>query len=166
MVESDNAMNLSFKKAHELIKESEDIKIYTHIDCDGVTAGAVLSSMLDRLEKDHEIDFISLDKMEDLEAENELTIFSDLGSGQEMENFCPSKSKTLILDHHPPIRSLDNSFNGQLVELNPHFHNIDGSYEISGGGMAYLLARTFGFVDFKLDGSFKCCWRYAEQFFR
>jgi single-stranded-DNA-specific exonuclease len=152
MVESNNAMNLSFKKAHELIKESEDIKIYTHIDCDGVTAGAVLSSMLDRLGKDHEIDFISLDKIEDLETENELTIFSDLGSGQEMDKICTSSAKTLILDHHPPIRKIGNSFNGQLVELNPHFHNIDGSYEISGGGMAYLLARTFGFVDLSWMG--------------
>jgi RecJ-like exonuclease len=152
MVESNNAMNLSFKKAHELIKESEDIKIYTHIDCDGVTAGAVLSSMLDRLGKDHEIDFISLDKIEDIESENELTIFSDLGSGQEMDKFCTSSSKTLILDHHPPIRKMDNSYNGQLVELNPHFHNIDGSYEISGGGMAYLLARTFGFIDLSWMG--------------
>jgi len=152
MVESNNAMNLSFKKAHELIKESEDIKIYTHIDCDGVTAGAVLSSMLDRLGKDHEIDFISLDKIEDIESENELTIFSDLGSGQEMDKFCTSSTKTLILDHHPPIRKMDNSYNGQLVELNPHFHNIDGSYEISGGGMAYLLARTFGFIDLSWMG--------------
>jgi single-stranded-DNA-specific exonuclease len=152
MVESDNAMNLSFKKAHELIKESEDIKIFTHIDCDGVTAGAVLSSMLDRLGKDHEIDFISLDKIEDIKSENELTIFSDLGSGQEMDKFCTSASKTLILDHHPPIRKMENSYNGQLVELNPHFHNIDGSYEISGGGMAYLLARTFGFIDLSWMG--------------
>ena len=152
MVESNNAMNLSFKKAHELIKESEDIKIYTHIDCDGVTAGAVLSSMLDRLGKDHEIDFISLDKIEDIESENELTIFSDMGSGQEMDKFCTSSTKTLILDHHPPIRKMDNSYNGQLVELNPHFHNIDGSYEISGGGMAYLLARTFGFIDLSWMG--------------
>ena len=79
MLESDNSMNLSFNKAHELIKKSEDIKIYTHIDCDGVTAGAILSSMLDRLDKDHEIEFISLDKIDDLKAENELTIFSDLG---------------------------------------------------------------------------------------
>ncbi len=65
MLEANNSMNMSFKKAHELIKNSEDIKIYTHIDCDGVTAGAVLSSMLDRLEKDHEIEFISLDKIEE-----------------------------------------------------------------------------------------------------
>jgi RecJ-like exonuclease len=152
MLESKNSMNLSFKGAHELIKKSEDIKIYTHIDCDGVTAGAVLSSMLDRLGKDHEIEFISLDKIEDLKSENELTIFSDLGSGQDMDIFSTSLSKTLILDHHPPIRKMNQEMNGELVELNPHFHNINGSYEISGGGMAYLLARTFGFIDLSWMG--------------
>ena len=152
MLESDNSINLSFNKAHELIKKSEDIKIYTHIDCDGVTAGAILSSMLDRLGKDHEIEFISLDKIDDLEAENELTIFSDLGSGQDLTEFCTSASKTLILDHHPPLRKMGQSMNGELVELNPHFHNIDGSYEISGGGMSYLLARTFGFQDLSWMG--------------
>ena len=152
MLDSNNSMNLSFRKAHEAIKSSEDIKIYTHIDCDGVTAGAVLSSMLDRLGKDHEIEFISLDRIDDLEAENELTIFSDLGSGQDMDKLCTSTSKTLILDHHPPIRKIDHSMNGELIELNPHFHNIDGSYEVSGGGMGYLLARTFGFHDLSWMG--------------
>ncbi|ADZ10339.1 phosphoesterase DHHA1 [Methanobacterium lacus] len=147
-----NPMNLSFEKAHDLIKKSEDIKIYTHIDCDGVTAGAVLSSMLDKLGKDHEVEFISLDQMDDLVTENELTIFSDLGSGQEMDKLCTSNSKTLILDHHPPIRKLDNYLNGQLIELNPHHHNIDGSYEVSGGGMTYLLARTFGYTDLSWMG--------------
>ena len=78
MLRSHKSMNLSFQKAHELVNTSEDIKIYTHIDCDGVTAGSILSSMLDRLDKDHEIEFISLDKIDDLESENELTIFSDL----------------------------------------------------------------------------------------
>jgi RecJ-like exonuclease len=152
MLDSNNSMNLSFRKAHEVIKSSEDIKIYTHIDCDGVTAGAVLSSMLDRLGKDHEIEFISLDRIDEIVAENELTIFSDLGSGQDMDKICTSTSKTLILDHHPPIRKVDHSMNGELIELNPHFHNIDGSYEVSGGGMAYLLARTFGFHDLSWMG--------------
>ena len=152
MLNVNNSMNLSFKKAHELVKKSEDIKIYTHIDCDGVTAGAILSSMLDRLEKDHYIEFISLDKIEDLESDNELTIFSDLGSGQDMDQFCTSRSNTLILDHHPPLRKMNHSMNGEFVELNPHFHNIDGSYEVSGGGMAYLLARTFGYHDLSWMG--------------
>lgn len=145
------SLNKAFSKAHEMVQEAEDVKIYSHIDCDGISAGAILSSTLDRLEIDHEIDFISLDKIEDLKAENELTIFSDLGSGQDLEEFNTSLSKVLILDHHPPLRRLNHS-NGQFLELNPHHYHIDGSYDISGGGMTYLLARTFGFYDLSWVG--------------
>ena len=90
-----------------MVQEAEDVKIYSHIDCDGISAGAILSSTLDRLEISHEIEFISLDMIEDLKAENELTIFSDLGSGQNLDKFSTSLSKILILDHHPPLRSLN-----------------------------------------------------------
>lgn len=152
MISSYGSMDLSFKKAHELIRRSEDIKIYTHIDCDGVSAGAILSSMLDKLEKDHEIEFVSLDRIEDLEGENELTIFSDLGSGQDIDRLCTSNSSTLVLDHHPPTRRINHSMNGEFIELNPHFHGVDGSYEVSGGGMSYLLARTFGYHDLSWMG--------------
>ena len=69
-------MNLAFSKAHEMVKNAEDIKIYSHIDCDGITAGAILSSMLDNLEKDHEVEFVTLDKIDSLELENELTLLA------------------------------------------------------------------------------------------
>lgn len=144
-------MNRAFSKAHEMVNEAEDVKIYSHIDCDGISAGSILSSILDRLGITHEIEFISLDKIDDLKAENELTIFSDLGSGQELDKFSTSLSKTIILDHHPPIRSLTEE-NGTMLELNPHYYNIDGSYEISGGGMTYLLAKTFGYYDLSWIG--------------
>jgi RecJ-like exonuclease len=89
--------------------------------------------------------------LEDLHAENELTIFSDLGSGQNLENFTTSSRKVLILDHHPPLRH-QNQYNGTFLELNPHNHGMDGSFEISGGGMSYLLAKTFEFKDLSWIG--------------
>ena len=139
----------AYSKAHELVKESEDIKIYSHIDCDGISAGSLLSLMLDKLEKDHEVEFITLDKIDNIEIENELTIFSDLGSGQNVDKLGNSSSKILILDHHPPLRPMvyDNHVAGEFLELNPHYYGLDGSYEVSGGGMSYILARTFGFYD-------------------
>ena len=70
-----------------MVKNSEDVKIYSHIDCDGISAGAILSSTLDHLEIDHEIEFVTLDMMDDIKPENEFTIFSDLGSGQNLDNF-------------------------------------------------------------------------------
>ncbi len=152
MVENqDPQMKKGFEKAHNMVKDARDVKIYTHIDCDGLSAGAILSSTLDKLEIDHEIEFLSLDKIEDLRAENELTIFSDLGSGQNLDNFARSTSKVLILDHHPPLRT-HNQFNGSFLELNPHHYGIDGSYQISGGGMSYLLAKTFKFYDLSWMG--------------
>lgn len=144
-------MNHGFKKAHEMVKNAEDVKVYSHIDCDGLSAGAILSSTLDNLEIEHEIEFISLDMLDDIKPENELTIFSDLASGQEMDNFITSSSQVIILDHHPPLRTI-NQYNGGFLELNPNHHGIDGSYEISGGGMAYLLAKTFGLIDLSCIG--------------
>jgi len=144
-------MKKGFDKAHKMIENAEDVKIYSHIDCDGLSAGAILSSTLDKLGIDHEFDFLSLDLLDDLHAENELTIFSDLGSGQNLENFTTSTRKVLILDHHPPLRT-KNQYNGTFLELNPHHYGIDGSFEISGGGMSYLLAKTFGYVDLSWIG--------------
>lgn len=142
-------MKKSFQKGNEMVKNAEDIQIYSHIDCDGITAGSILSTILDRLEKDHEVDFITLDKIDDLSLENELTIFSDLGSGQNVHKLGDSSSKIIILDHHPPLRPMiyDNHASGEFLEINSHYYDIDGSFEVSGGGMAYLLARTFGFYD-------------------
>ncbi|MBI5680627.1 MAG: DHH family phosphoesterase [Methanobacterium sp.] len=144
-----NLMEKAFLKAHELVRESEDIQIYSHIDCDGITAGAILSSMLDRLDKDHKVDFITLDKIDNLEIESELTIFSDLGSGQKVDQLGNKSSKILILDHHPPLRPMNyaDHTSGKFLEINPHYYGIDGSHEVSGGGMCYLLARTFEFYD-------------------
>ena len=143
-------MELALNKAHNLILNSEDIKIYSHNDCDGITSGAVLSTMLDSLDKDHEIDFISLDKIDDLELNNELTIFSDLGSGQHIEKLSKSLSNILVLDHHPSVRP--SNFNksiipGDLLEVNCNYFGVDGSNEICGGGISYLLAKTFGYTE-------------------
>ncbi len=148
-MENNQIMIKAFQKAHEMVKNAENIKIYSHIDCDGITAGSILSSTLDRLEKDHEVEFITLDKIDDLSLENELTIFSDLGSGQNVHKLGNSSSKIIILDHHPPLRPMiyDNHVSGEFLEINSHYYGIDGSFEVSGGGMAYLLARTFGFYD-------------------
>jgi len=148
-------MEKAFIKANEMVKDAEDIKIYSHIDCDGITGGSILSILLDRIDKEHELEFISLDKMEDIKIDNELTIFSDLGSGQHLDGFGSSLSKILILDHHPPVRKFNTKIkvsNGEFIEINPFYFGIDGSYEVSGGGLAYLLARSFGFYDLSWMG--------------
>ena len=96
-----------YHQAREIIEQSNDIKIYSHIDCDGICSGAILSTILDRQNKAHEIEFVNLDVLDDIELDHELTIFSDLGSGQLIDTNAKKGQKIIILDHHPPLRDLD-----------------------------------------------------------
>lgn len=78
---------------------------------------------------------------------------SDLGSGQNINGICNRlSSSTIILDHHPSIRKLDCDTVGNLVEVNPNFYGLDGSYEISGGGLSYFFAKTFHEYDLSWMG--------------
>ena len=147
-------MKKQFQEAMELIKNSTDIKIYSHTDCDGISSGAILTSILQRLGKKVEIKIVNLDALEDVEINHELTIFSDLGSGQPVDKNAAKDSKILILDHHPPLRDIDycNTVEYYYLEINPIFYGIDGSQEICGGGLCYLLAKEFGYKDLSWIG--------------
>ncbi|MCQ2737261.1 MAG: DHH family phosphoesterase [archaeon] len=147
-------MKRRYELAKELIENSQDIKIYSHTDCDGISSGAILSTILDRLNKPHEIEIVNLDVLEDLAIEHELTIFSDLGSGQNIVKNAKDNSKILVLDHHPPLRDIDynKDVDFTYIEINPNHYGINGSSDICGGGLCYLLAKEFGFTDLSWIG--------------
>ena len=147
-------MQEQFKNAREMIEESENIKVYSHIDCDGICSGAILSTILDRQNKDHEIEFINLDVLQNIEITHELTIFSDLGSGQNINFPSNSNQKIIILDHHPPLRDLNYKDNArcEYLEINPLHHGIDGSFYVCGGGLCYFLAKEFTYTDLSWIG--------------
>ena len=147
-------MSEQYQKAKEIIENSEDIKIYSHIDCDGICSGAILSTILDRQNKDHDIEFVNLDVLDDIDLDHELTIFSDLGSGQRIDTKAREGQKIIILDHHPPLRDLDykDDKDYTYLEINPIHHGIDGSYYVCGGGLCYFLAKEFGYDDLSWIG--------------
>ena len=147
-------MQEQYHEAKQIIEESQDIKVYSHIDCDGICSGAILSTILDRQNKEHEIEFVNLDVLDDIELDHELTIFSDLGSGQNITTNASDNQKIIILDHHPPLRDLDfkNDKNYTYLEINPIHHGIDGSYYVCGGGLCYFLAKEFGYDDLSWIG--------------
>ncbi|WP_296882778.1 single-stranded-DNA-specific exonuclease RecJ [uncultured Methanobrevibacter sp.] len=147
-------MQEQYLQAREIIENSEDIKIYSHIDCDGICSGAILSTILDRQNKEHEIEFVNLDVLDDIELTHELTIFSDLGSGQRIDTNAKEGQKIIILDHHPPLRDLDykDDKDYTYLEINPIHHGIDGSYYVCGGGLCYFLAKEFGYTDLSWIG--------------
>ena len=121
-------MQEQYHQARQIIEDAKDIKVYSHIDCDGICSGAILSTILDRQNKAHEIEFVNLDVLDDIDLKHELTIFSDLGSGQKIDTKAKEGQKILILDHHPPLRQLDykNDKSYEYLEINPIHHGIDG----------------------------------------
>ena len=147
-------MSEQYRQAREIIENSDDIKIYSHIDCDGICSGAILSTILDRQNKEHDIDFVNLDVLDDIDLDHELTIFSDLGSGQRIDTKAKENQKIIILDHHPPLRDLNYADDKDYtyLEINPIHHGIDGSYYVCGGGLCYFLAREFGYSDLSWIG--------------
>lgn len=147
-------MHEQYLEAKKLIESSNDIKVYSHIDCDGICSGAILSTILDRQNKEHEIEFVNLDVLDDMDLNHELTIFSDLGSGQRVDSKASEGQKILILDHHPPLRDVDyrDNKNYTFLEINPMHHGIDGSYDVCGGGLCYFLGKEFGYTDLSWIG--------------
>jgi RecJ-like exonuclease len=136
------------------------VHIYTHIDTDGISSGAILGKALYREEISFQITVLrQLEREEIIQIkkndQNNFLIFSDFGSGQYLElqdKLINNNHRIhlLILDHHFPqniANKLDfNSIKDvyqktKLWHLNPYFYGIDGSIEISGAGMSYFFAK-------------------------
>jgi RecJ-like exonuclease len=129
------------KRANELaeiIRKSKEIHIVTHIDADGIAAGAIASQTLKRLNKHNSIEFVKqLDEqvLKRLKDENhELVWFTDLGSGIANNS---SEINKIITDHHECPDDSNFPFH-----LNPHLFDFDESDEISGAGTTYLVSRA------------------------
>ncbi len=145
------------KRAAKAIRSSKKALAVSHIDADGITALSIVIEMLTRENLElmwrniHQLNSETILEVLELVRENEpdLVLFSDLGTGQMdliKEHILPVKSvkHVVVLDHHLPSNErsdlseiLDDD---SLVEINPCQHGMSGSYDLSGSGVAFLLA--------------------------
>ncbi len=168
MSDSSNDIFETAKSIAERINAQDFDKaiVVSHIDADGLAAASIASSLLKRQEIKHEIKFIKqLDDVviEELQHLNKKTSaktkllfwFADLGSGmrKQISNFNP-----IITDHHAPsildydvpvsartdLLTFGSVLDDQKEDyhLNPHLFNLDGTYDISGSGTVYLVAKA------------------------
>ncbi|MFX0036134.1 MAG: DHH family phosphoesterase [Candidatus Hermodarchaeota archaeon] len=144
-------------------QKRSSIHIYTHLDADGLSAGAILGKCLYRKNIPFQITVLrQLEKEEIAKISNHINetesflIFSDFGSGQflelQKELIINNKFDSfIILDHHLPqkisskkdidlIKEIHN--NTYQWHLNPYFFGFDGSIEVSGAGLSYFFARS------------------------
>ena len=128
------------RKCAEKIREYDEVQLVSHIDADGITSGAIIAKTLERAGIGYKMMFVKqLDEniVKDIADINpELTIFTDLGSGQ-LEHIANYGVHAVVSDHHRPQGDTE-------FHLNPHLFGANGSYEISGSGTTFILATQLG----------------------
>ncbi|WP_456471593.1 DHH family phosphoesterase, partial [Methanocaldococcus sp.] len=140
------------EKVAKLIKdkilESENIKIITHHDTDGLSSGAILVKTLFRSNKLFHlkvVEHLSPNVINKVINDNSLYIFADMGSGQ-INRIIEKDVEAIILDHHPPIIK-EEIVNNKIIQLNPHIYGFDGAKEITASGVCYFVAREFNYYN-------------------
>ncbi|MFX1362413.1 MAG: DHH family phosphoesterase [Promethearchaeota archaeon] len=143
----DGFLNLAERageKLKEWAEENEIIRITSHYDADGIAAAGIIGLTLLRLGATFHIRIVKQATpkiIKKLSDENRSSyVFSDLGCAQldSIKHYL-SESSVIVLDHHEIRNAYD--FPG-LLHVNPHLYGINGSREISGAGVSYLMARS------------------------
>jgi RecJ-like exonuclease len=120
------------------ILERENFVIVNHHDADGLCSGAIIAKALERQGKkfiNKTTKQLYSETIKEIKALGENFVFVDFGSGQMnlLENSI--KENFFVIDHHQPLES------EYEFHVNPFLFGFDGGNEISGSGMAYLLAK-------------------------
>ncbi len=123
------------------------VKIYTHVDADGLAAGAILAKALLRAQIPFQVRTLRqlepkfLEEIARSYRESPCVVaFTDFGSGQLplIAKLLPP-ADVIICDHHELVPSAGVEF---PYHFNPALFGHDGAKEISGAGMSYFLARA------------------------
>jgi single-stranded-DNA-specific exonuclease len=128
----------------EYVEEEKTIHVASHYDADGLAAAGVIGKCLVRLggrfrvRVERWLDENVIDGIVTAEKTS-LIIFADFGSGDlDLLGERLSKRRAIILDHHQPAGETSSTF----IHVNPHLHGIDGSRDLSGAGVTYLVAKA------------------------
>jgi len=125
-------------KISDSIKSQKSISITTHIDCDGLTSGSIITKALIRagakctLRTSKEFSQNVIDSLKN--DSRDFHIVTDLGGG-----FGESLDQNLgenwvVLDHH----QISEKEHDNPRVINAWKYDIDGGVEVCAGGMAYL----------------------------
>ena len=138
----DESLSFFRDKVLDCIKSNKSIFVTTHIDCDGLTSGSIITKALIRAgakctvrtSKEFNKKLVGSFKTDS----RDLHVITDLGGG-----FANNLDETLgenwiILDHHQiPEKELENR-----NIINAWKYGMDGGKEICAGGMAFLAANA------------------------
>ena len=129
-------------KVFDCIKSNKSIFVLTHIDCDGLTSGSIVTKALIRagakctVRTTKELNKSVISNLQ--KNDRDFHIVTDLGGGFAKDLDDNLGDNWLVLDHH---EISEQEYDNERV-INAWKYGIDGGTEISAGGMAYLAANT------------------------
>ena len=133
------------KKASEIIQsfpKKTRMRVISHYDADGITAAAIICKALHRNGYDFHVTLMRNPFDRGLERvskeNNELIIFSDMGSGQ-IETIEKMGCKSIIIDHH---QYLEKKTSENVHQINANLCGTDGNYEACGATLCYSVAKS------------------------
>lgn len=141
---SKDLLELSEKAAEKILSypESSTIRVVSHYDADGITAAAIISKALRRKGYNFHISLMRNPFTEGLKRlkkeDNDLIIFTDMGSGQieQIENI---DTESIIIDHHQAIKEKTKS---HILQINSNLCDINGNYEACGATLVFSVAKS------------------------
>lgn len=137
------ALSSRLEEASEILKaHKEPVKIVSHYDPDGICAAAIACQLVKRLGNHFQatlskkLDESVLIHLRGSVPKNHIIIMTDMGSSKVslLDEF---PQKVIVIDHHQPEKDGQN-----VIHLNPHLFDIDGSREASAASFTFALAIT------------------------
>jgi RecJ-like exonuclease len=136
----DESLSFFKDKINDCIKSKKSISITTHIDCDGLSSGSIITKGLIRagakctVRTSKEFSRSVIDHLKN--DSRGFHIITDLAGGFGKELDESLKDNWIVLDHH---QIPDEEYDNQRI-INAWKYGIDGGTEICAGGMAYLAS--------------------------
>lgn len=148
----DESLSFFKDKISECVRSQKSISVTTHIDCDGLASGSIITKALIRaganctLRTSKEF---SQNVINSLKGDSrDFHIVTDLGGGFSKNLDDSLGEEWIVLDHH---QILDYENDNSRV-INAWKYDIDGGTEICAGGMAYLAAQALDEKNSDLSG--------------
>ena len=131
------------EKAAKALDNYSFVRVISHNDADGITAGGIISNALLRsniIFRTTIVSSFNKDVVDSIEnyGEGSAVVLCDMGSGQpDLVNRI--KDDVFIIDHHQVVGD-----HSGWVHVNPQAVGIDGATLLSASGTAYFVARAMG----------------------
>ncbi|MBS3817497.1 MAG: DHH family phosphoesterase [Candidatus Thermoplasmatota archaeon] len=147
MFEFPEGLEEKLNRASTILESNDKFRIITHYDADGISASAVLTRSLMKVQAGFHTSFV--ESFPENIPEGLPLLFTDIGNSH-LDQISRVEEDVIVLDHHDIKSDKKREIEDEKkIVINPHEYGIDGAQEVSGGTLALLLAVWFDNVNWE-----------------